>query len=72
MNPTRTMMTRGLQDKDRRNRHRIVAKALMPNLLCSRTAGSSGVSAVELTVPQLSDLTVRHGHGAENAGETKR
>jgi pilus assembly protein Flp/PilA len=36
-----------------------------------RTAGYSGFCAVELTAPQLSDLRVKHGHGAENAGETK-
>jgi len=27
---------------------------------------------IELTALQSSDLTVTHGHGAENAGETKR
>ena len=36
----------------------IVANALIPNLLCSRTAGSSRVYAIELTALQLSDPRV--------------
>ena len=59
-------------DAMRRTCYRIVAKSLIPNLLCSRTAGSSRVYAIELTAPQFSTLGWRHGHGAENAGETKR
>ena len=44
---------------------------LIPNLLCSTTAILIEVYVVELTAPQFSDLRVTHGHGAENAGETK-
>src|SRR5216683_1264818 len=51
--------------------HRICADCLIPNLLCSTTAILIEVYAVELTAPQFSDLRVTHGHGAENAGETK-
>ena len=36
----------------------IVAKALIPNLLCLGTAGSSGVYAIELTALQFSDVRV--------------
>jgi hypothetical protein len=63
---------RVLYDERERNQHRFIAKLLIPNLLCSRTADSGGVCAIELTVPQSSHPTVAHGHGAENAGETKR
>src|SRR6202012_3296238 len=48
----------------------ILAKGLNPNLLCSRTTRSGAVCAIELTVAKLSERRVRHGHGAENAGET--
>src|SRR5260370_37801299 len=37
---------------------RIACKALIPNLLCSRNAGSIDVSATALTALQFSDLTV--------------
>jgi hypothetical protein len=37
-----------------------------------RTAGSPRFSAIELTAPKSSFASVAHGHGAENAGETKR
>jgi pilus assembly protein Flp/PilA len=49
----------------------ILPNALMPHLLCWRTASSGRFYAVELTAPQLSHPRVTHGHGAENAGETK-
>jgi hypothetical protein len=52
--------------------HRICTERLITNLLCLTTAILSEVYAVELTAPQFSDLRVTHGHGAENAGETKR
>ena len=52
--------------------HRFVATPFIPNLLCRRTAGSFHVCSVELTTEQLSHPRVKHGHGAENAGETKR
>jgi hypothetical protein len=51
--------------------HRICTERLIPNLLCSTTAILIEVYVVELTAPQFSDLRVTHGHGAENAGETK-
>jgi hypothetical protein len=51
--------------------HRISTDRLIPNLLCSTTAILIEVYVVELTAPQFSDLRVTHGHGAENAGETK-
>jgi hypothetical protein len=51
--------------------HRICTDRLIPNLLCSTTAILIEVYVVELTAPQFSDLRVTHGHGAENAGETK-
>jgi hypothetical protein len=51
--------------------HRICTDRLIPNLLCSTTAILIDVCAVELTASQFSDLRVTHGHGAENAGETK-
>src|SRR5229473_3353801 len=51
--------------------HRICADCLITNLLCLTTAILIEVYAVELTAPQFSDLRVTHGHGAENAGETK-
>jgi hypothetical protein len=51
--------------------YRICTDGLIPNLLCSTTAISIDVYAVELTALQFSDLRVTHGHGAENAGETK-
>ena len=54
------------------NLRRIVAMSLMPRLLCGRSAGSGRVCVIELTEVQLSDPRVTHGHGAENAGETKR
>jgi hypothetical protein len=50
---------------------RICTDGLIPNLLCSTTAILIDVYALELTAPQFSDLRVTHGHGAENAGETK-
>jgi hypothetical protein len=50
---------------------RICTERLIPNLLCSTTAILIEVYVVELTAPQFSDLRVTHGHGAENAGETK-
>jgi hypothetical protein len=52
--------------------HRFLQKSLIPHLLCGRTAGSRRVYAIELTAEQLSDPRVAHGHGAENAGETRR
>jgi hypothetical protein len=51
--------------------YRICTDRLIPNLLCSTTAILINVYALELTAPQFSDLRVTHGHGAENAGETK-
>jgi hypothetical protein len=51
-------------------KYRICKGRLIPNLLCSTTAILIDVYAVELTAPQFSDLKVKHGHGAENAGET--
>jgi hypothetical protein len=51
--------------------HRICADRLITNLLCLTTAILIEVYVVELTAPQFSDLRVTHGHGAENAGETK-
>src|SRR6476620_1515949 len=49
-----------------------LSNRLSRNLLCERTAGSPRFSAIELTAPQSSFASVAHGHGAENAGETKR
>ena len=60
-----------LYDRRDQNQQCIVTKALIRNLLCARTADSSDVYAIELTAPQSSDLRVGHGHGAENADETK-
>jgi hypothetical protein len=37
----------------------ILPKHLIPNLLCSGTAGCSDVFAIELTAPQFSDLRVK-------------
>jgi hypothetical protein len=51
--------------------HRIFTDRLIPNLLCSTTAILVEVYVVELTAPQSSDHRMTHGHGAENAGETK-
>src|SRR5450755_1202561 len=51
--------------------HRISTDRLIPNLLCSTTAILIEVFAVELTAPQSPDHRMTHGHGAENAGETK-
>ncbi len=51
--------------------HRICTDCLITNLLCLTTAILIEVYAVELTAPQFSDPRVTHGHGAENAGETK-
>jgi hypothetical protein len=42
----------------RNNQYRLVAKSLIPNLLCLGTAVSSAVCAIELTAPQFSDLRV--------------
>jgi hypothetical protein len=66
------MIPRGLVTNPRSRLHPIAAMSLMPRLLCRRTAGSSRVYANELTAEQLSNPRVAHGHGAENAGETKR
>ena len=66
---------RGATARQRLNRivlNRIVRKSLIPRLLYRRTAGSSRVCAIELTAAKFSDPRVTHGHGAENAGETKR
>jgi hypothetical protein len=62
----------GVVAKARPQLNRIVGKSLIPHLLCGRTAGSGPVYLIELTAEQFSDPRVAHGHGAENAGETKR
>jgi hypothetical protein len=51
--------------------HRICTNRLIPNLLYSTTAILIEVYVVELTAPQSPDHRMTHGHGAENAGETK-
>ena len=44
----------------------------MKNLIARFLKNESGATAIELTAEQLSDPRVTHGHGAENAGETRR
>jgi hypothetical protein len=60
---------RGISRKPKK--YRICTDRLIPNLLCSTTAISIDNYVVELTALQFSDPRVTHGHGAENAGETK-
>src|SRR6202158_5231667 len=49
---------RAVSNRRDRDQYCIVRKALIPNLLCSRAAGSRDVYAVELTALKLSDLRV--------------
>jgi len=43
-----------------------------PKFTLLKRANCTDVYTSELTALKFSDLKVGHGHGAENAGETKR